>query len=234
MSFTLPTLPRLMQLGTWEVIPAMPPASYEVPGLAWYWEPQPQSAGARLCFVAHIDTVWPGRAAVRLDTKTQTYYSGDRWGCGADDRAGVWAAMELRSRLGAAVLLTNWEEQGGRGARAAAADPELRRRLKWCDFLVELDRRGRNDWVRYTPQPAWVPTIMARQGWVEACGSFSDISILGPSLRIASVNVSIGYAYEHTPQELLHWPTLWRNVYRLETLWRHWQPKQRLPKPPDD
>lgn len=52
-------------------------------------------------------------------------------------------------------------------------------------------------------------------GFEEACGSFSDISILAPHLRTAAVNLSIGYYNAHRTHELIDTETMATNIERV-------------------
>ncbi|MEG0153725.1 MAG: M28 family peptidase, partial [Cellulosilyticaceae bacterium] len=97
--------------------------------------------------VAHLDTVHKTPAY-------QVFYDKDEnvlWspqGLGADDRAGVYAIVELLTRdYKPTVIFTTDEEKGGLGASALVSDfpkPPFE-----VNYLIELDRQGGNDSVFY-------------------------------------------------------------------------------------
>ncbi|MDR3277419.1 MAG: hypothetical protein LBT12_01490, partial [Oscillospiraceae bacterium] len=121
-------------------------------------------------------------------------------GIGGDDRAGVFAILEIIKNARCHVLFCEDEETGGRGAREFA-----RRKLKpKVSYIVELDRRGGNDAVFYDcDNPAFTEFVLGF-GFELAQGSFSDISILAPPLKLAAVNISAGYYNEHTRYEVIN------------------------------
>jgi hypothetical protein len=169
----------------------------------WLWKAQERCL-SRICLVAHIDTVWDTE---RKGKSPQVYHDAVKrvWfaplGLGADDRAGVWAALDIRRVTGCAVLLTDGEETGGRGAREAIrvlAD-EL------CEFhaFIEIDRRGYGQAVYYHKVPEEWKAWIASYGFKEEHGTFSDVSVLGPAFERPTVNLSAGYAFEHRQNEYL-------------------------------
>ncbi len=170
---------------------------------AAYFAPTADGAQAA-CLVAHVDTVWDRKRVtprVYFDRQRRVFWSPD--GLGADDRAGVFAAFMVRRQTGCAVLLTDEEESMGLGASAALADKSIRAALAGHKLLVELDRQGARQAVIYSDQPTgflpWVRSFGFRTGE----GTFTDIALLGPALRLPAVNLSVGYYGEHTRAERL-------------------------------
>jgi len=139
-------------------------------------------------------------------------------GIGADDRAGVWACLELRRRTGCAVLLLDGEERGAHGAREAAqsVDPCAH---DWLAIL-EIDRRGYLEAVAYHPVPDAIWRAATQAGFRRAHGTFSDISVLGPAWHLPALNLSAGYYAEHTPRETLDEMDLLASVDAAEKLIR--------------
>lgn len=154
--------------------------------------------------VAHLDTVFK-QPVINLfyDTRKGVLWSSE--GLGADDRAGVFAILQIvKSGLRPSIIFTTDEETGGGGATALAKKACPIPNLK---YLIELDRRGTNDCVFYDCYNPTFTKYVESFGFVERYGSFSDISILCPEWKICGVNLSIGYEDEHTYVE-----TLWINA----------------------
>lgn len=172
----------------------------------WLWKDRPN----QVCLVAHLDTVYDTpKKRVFYDSNNGAFFSPD--GLGADDRAGVFGAFHLYDSLPLenrpAVLITDGEEQGGIGAWEAVK--ELSNELADVSCFIQLDRRGFCEAVFYDSEttPAFREFILSF-GLGQSTGLFSDISILGPNLGIASVNLSAGYQNEHSNAE-------WLNVLHL-------------------
>ena len=150
-----------------------------------------------IMLVAHIDTVHKTSPhEVFWDKKQNVLWSPT--GLGADDRAGVWAILQLLKHK-PYVLFCDEEETGGKGAIQASKDlwPNVH-------FIIELDRKGKNDAVFYDCDNEEFTDFICEFGFKESIGSFSDISFLCPSWGIAGVNLSIGYYRQHTDLETLY------------------------------
>ena len=153
-----------------------------------------------IALVAHLDTVFKFPAKeVFYDREQNVIWSPD--GLGADDRAGVFAIIQIIKRgLRPHIILTTDEEIGAVGASKLSA--------KNCPFkdlryIIQLDRRGSNDCVFYDCDNQSFIDYVEQFGFVEAIGTFSDISIICPAWKIAGVNLSIGYRDEHSMSEIL-------------------------------
>lgn len=175
----------------------------------------PRKDARPVLLVAHCDTVFH-------ETLKDIYYNkrlNVLWspqGLGADDRAGVWAIVEIiRTGQRPFVLFTNGEESGGWGAKMAArslpAPP--------VNYIIELDRRGTRDAVFYEcANEEFIAHITGRGYWSKAQGTFTDISILCPEWKLCGVNLSIGYEHEHSRREILNIATLLRNISQVKDL----------------
>lgn len=152
-----------------------------------------------IMLVAHLDTVHKNLPEKIYWDKNQDVYWSPQ-GLGADDRAGVWGILTLLNMgFRPHVLFTTGEEVGGIGARAAVKHMKIPK----VKFIIELDRQGSKDAVFYDcDNPAFTKYIEGF-GFVEEWGSFSDISILCPTWKIAGVNLSTGYYLAHTVSEYL-------------------------------
>lgn len=161
-----------------------------------------------VCLVCHLDTVHAELPTTILCDKE----NGLMWspqGIGGDDRCGVFAVLyilstRLKNNLTKpSILFTTSEEVGCIGAGIASIEipPEMVSDLK---FLIEIDRRGKEDCVFYNTRNKEFEDYIESFGFVKAHGSCSDISKLSPSWDIASTNLSSGYFSEHTKTEYIN------------------------------
>lgn len=153
--------------------------------------------------VAHLDTVHT-RPPVNFfyDQEQQVLWSPQ--GLGADDRAGVYAIIQIvEAGYRPHIILCKDEEIGGKGADAVIQMfPQYPFENLKC--LIELDRSGKQDCVFYDCDNEDFVKYIEQFGFKEDIGSFSDISILAPQWEVAAVNLSIGYYNEHSLGEFLH------------------------------
>lgn len=165
--------------------------------------------GIRPTLVAHADTVW--REPPELECHHHIIRSAaPHLGIGADDRAGLYLASVLASRLKCHLLITDEEEVGGHGARAAIENIEIGER---SSCFIQLDRRGSDNVITYDYNSDDLEAEALAVGFVSHQGTFTDISILGPAFARQAINVSCGYYEEHTPNE-------WLNLLALQTIER--------------
>lgn len=154
-----------------------------------------------IALVAHMDTVFPTPATeVYYDRQKNVIWSPD--GLGADDRAGIFSIIQIiRRGLHPHIILTTDEEKGAQGASKLG---ELECPFSDLRYLIQLDRRGANDCVFYDCDNPQFIEYVEDFGFVESIGSFSDISMICPSWKIAGVNLSVGYFNEHSVSEILN------------------------------
>lgn len=156
-----------------------------------------------ICLIAHLDTVFMSLPAEFLyDYKQKILWS--PYGSGFDDRAGVYGILQcIESDLRPHIIFTCGEEKGGIGAK------EVTKFFPFCPFvdcrgLIELDRANHRDSVFYDcdnkDYENWINSFGFKTTW----GSFSDISVIAPTWKIAAVNLSIGYMDEHSVAERLN------------------------------
>lgn len=167
---------------------------------SWYF-PNKQST---YCLVAHIDTVF--------DTIKEQYTIP----IGYDDRAGVYGCIQMYMKHGCSVLLTDYEESGGKGAHEAC--DVFYQYLKNYAFFVELDRRNYLEAVYYNNEPEEFRNIFTTLGFREAWGTYSDVSTIGFYLNVPCVNLSVGFYKEHTQQEYFQQKALDETMKRLVLL----------------
>lgn len=157
-----------------------------------------------VALVAHMDTVFYNQPSeIYYDQRKAIMWSPD--GLGADDRAGIFAILQIiADGYRPHIILTTDEERGGLGAQALA---KKKCPIEFLRFMIQLDRKGSNDCVFYECLNPEFIKFIEHFGFAEAVGSFSDISFLMPAWKICGVNLSIGYKDEHTIAETLnvHW-----------------------------
>ena len=162
-----------------------------------------------------MDTVFAKAPTdIFYDTKKNVIWSPT--GLGADDRAGVFAILQIiKSGLRPHVIFTTDEEMGCIGAGLLAEEKcpfdDLR-------YIIELDRRGTNDCVFYDCDNEQFEEYVEKFGFVTAWGSFSDISMICPSWKIAGVNLSVGYKDEHSVSETLYVGPLLATIEKVKIM----------------
>ena len=153
---------------------------------------------------AHMDTVHkePVKDFYEYydENKNQHIISSPQ-GIGGDDRCGIYMILEIIKEHKCSILFCEDEETGGIGGKKFCKT-DLINELKDMKYLIELDRKGKNDAVFYDCEnDDFTKFIENNTGYKEAYGSFSDISNLSPACKIASVNFSCGYYNAHTTSE---------------------------------
>ena len=155
-----------------------------------------------IVLVAHLDTVFQNPPKnIYYDNENKVMWSPE--GLGADDRAGVFSILYLiKNNYRPSVIFTTNEELGCLGAIKLIKDyPNPFTNIK---YIIELDRKGKNDCVFYDYNNLTFIEYIENFGFKESYGSFSDISVIGKQWKIASVNLSIGYFNEHNQTEFLN------------------------------
>lgn len=169
-----------------------------------------------IALVAHMDTVFksPPRN-IYFDTDKGVIWSPE--GLGADDRAGVFAILNiLKKGYRPSVIFTTDEEIGAVGATKMVMD--MGEPLSELKYIIQLDRRGEKDCVFYDCDNKEFVTYIEDFGFKEAMGSFSDISMICPEWQICGVNLSVGYINEHTESEFLMTPILYSTIEKVQKM----------------
>lgn len=170
-----------------------------------------------ICLCAHMDTVFDKPPTVFFyDQEKSTLWSPH--GLGADDRAGIYAIIELLERgYRPSIILTDMEEKGGIGAEA------LVKRFPDCPFedcraIIQLDRQGKDDAVYYDCDNKSFEKKITSYGFKTQWGTFTDISIIAPKWKVAAVNLSVGYYDEHRTIETLNTKQLDNTIRKVERM----------------
>lgn len=163
---------------------------------------------APVMLVAHMDTVHEKPVKHICKTEDGNILMSPQ-GIGGDDRCGVYALVNAHemSKVKPWLLFTCDEEIGGVGAAAFEKDyraDQLPKELADLKFIVEIDRRGKNDAVYYDCDNKEFEDYVTTKGFKTASGSFSDISYIAPALGVAAVNLSSGYYNAHTEHEYIN------------------------------
>lgn len=168
-----------------------------------------------IALVAHMDTVFKQPASeIFYDTRKNVIWSPT--GLGADDRAGVFAMVQIiKSGLRPHIILTTDEEIGGIGATMLGKEECPFKDLR---YLIELDRRGEDDCVFYDCANEEFIDYVETFGFKESFGSFSDISMIAPEWEVAAVNLSIGYRDEHTTSEVLFVSHMFNTIDKVKKM----------------
>lgn len=169
-----------------------------------------------IALVAHADTV-------HMQLPREIFYDKEHnviWspeGIGADDRAGIYAIIDIiREGLRPTVIICNQEEVGGIGARKfVKAFPKP---LDNINFMIELDRQGQHDMVFYSCDNPDFENYLEPYGFVTDWGTFSDIATISPKWGVAAVNLSIGYMDEHTKSERLYIDWMFKTIDKVKSI----------------
>lgn len=153
-----------------------------------------------IALVAHMDTVFKKPPLeIFFDERHNVIWSPQ--GLGADDRAGVFAIVQIiRGGQKPHVIFTTDEEYGALGAIKLSKLDCPFTNLK---YIIQLDRRGSDDCVFYECDNEEFVEYIESFGFTWNYGSFTDISELCPPWQIAGVNLSVGYRDEHSATEVL-------------------------------
>ena len=157
--------------------------------------------------IAHMDTVHVKQCK---EIKNINGRLSSPHGIGGDDRCGVFIIMNLVKELHCSVLLCEDEEKGCIGAgkfkNATYKDAEGKEQ-KYIEnldvnYMVEFDRRGKNDAVFYhCGNEEFIDFVEDVTNFKFANGSLSDISVLMEASNLSAVNLSCGYYNAHTTYE---------------------------------
>jgi len=150
--------------------------------------------------IAHTDTVHDHPPnEIYFDDIDGVYIAQN--GLGADDRAGVYASMELIKNNNCDVLFTSLEEKGSFGAKQFIQDYDKNPKYH---MLVQLDNPGENGAMFYDNESQEFQDYILGFGFVPATGKSSDIKIIAPHWRVNAVNLSVGYYQAHKKYEQLN------------------------------
>lgn len=153
-----------------------------------------------ILLVAHMDTVHKNKPEnIFYDSEKKVLWSSE--GVGGDDRCGVYTILKIISaKFRPHILFLEDEEIGCVGAKKCV---ELMKKPD-VKFMIELDRKGKEDCVFYSCGNEEFIKYIESFGFKKAYGSYTDICTLSDTWDIASVNLSVGYYNAHTLQEYIN------------------------------
>lgn len=169
-----------------------------------------------ICLVAHTDTVFKYQPInIFYDSSEGVMWSPE--GLGADDRAGILAILTLLEKGHRPhIIFTNLEESGMIGADELIQD--FPRSPIKINFIIQLDRRGKDDCVFYECDNIRFIKYIQTFGFSLNYGTCSDISIIAPEWGIAATNVSVGYEDEHSYVERLYIKDLMQTIFKVDEI----------------
>ena len=207
----------------WKYLEGLTYTDYDkiiVPNGGIIFVPKEQEQYALVC--VHIDTINDARVA-KAPTERELYIrknylallpNADCACLGGDDRCGVYIALKLLDRgIPFAFGFFTDEEIGGLGSSRCINAIEA---LNVTSF-IGLDRRGSNELALYGWDNEELICLFEAMGYNIAFGSFTDASNLAGALRIACVNLSIGYQHEHTHSEFIDFTATLNTLKTLST-----------------
>ena len=150
--------------------------------------------------VAHMDTIHKQKCT-RIITTAEGNITSPQ-GIGGDDRCGIYIVSKILEVLKCSVLFTDEEEIGGKGAEAFCESAYINKLD--VNYMIEFDRKGNNDAVFYSCNNTdFTNFVLDATGYKKEYGTFTDISLLMPTAKIAGVNLSCGYYKPHTKDEYI-------------------------------
>lgn len=151
-------------------------------------------------------------------------------GLGADDRVGI-AMIWMMRKSGHSILITDGEERGGIGAKAAGR--ELAEEIGQHQFAIEIDRNFDQEMVFYQVATQAFKEYMVEQtgGFHIGIGSYTDIADVCEAGGICGVNLAAGYWNQHTSSEMFSYDA-WLRTYNVvrAMLYDREHPRFPLPK----
>lgn len=158
--------------------------------------------------VAHTDQVGDYKGKITIFRKDNIIIGigedGKQANLGADDKNGIWIALELlRTEPVLKVALFPGEEIGCVGSKACNMDF-----FKDARFVIQCDRRNGSDFINTAGSVELCPTnfpspeLKAKYGFKNTYGLMTDVQTLKKrGLNVACCNISCGYYNPHTTSE---------------------------------
>lgn len=171
----------------------------------------------RRAFCAHVDsvhnrTLTHTRQSVGYDATRKEFYVSDtkqRDCLGADDAAGCYVLLRMiEAKVPGLYMFFRGEERGGIGSSGIVEDYPTN--FEGIDYAIQFDRRGTESIITdmmcgTTCSDEFAMTLAAELGMghkVDRTGSFTDTATIA-ALVPECTNVSVGYDFEHSSNEVL-------------------------------
>jgi hypothetical protein len=201
-------------------------------GPLWFMAVPKNTTGKLPVLMAHTDTVVknPTAETLEFDPKTKKFFSAH--GLGADDRAGCWAINQvmLEHPTKFAFCIFDKEESGCLGSKAFVLGKEFQALDKIASAYISIDRKREHSGGKSVASYGYdskelFDAVKKATGRPEVSGSVTDCRQLsGKSYdmtdgsKVACLNFSCGYQFEHTARECLYLPELHETVADIKKL----------------
>ena len=172
--------------------------------------------GLKPCFVSHLDTVHTYKKGFNIiHTKkgaNDVIYAYDdnkqQVGVGADDKAGIFACLELLESLtNVMIVFFSGEESGCIGSNDIDLDV-----FSDCMFIASIDRWGSSDIINsfYNQKTIskkftnYLQIYMRKYGYQFTSGLLTDsLQLFERNVNLSCINVSCGYYQHHSNLEYI-------------------------------
>lgn len=148
--------------------------------------------------VAHMDTV---HTDLPTKIKVDENKISSPNGIGGDDRCGIYMILNILPYYDCSILFCEDEEIGCIGSSKFAKTKLCESLVGKFNYIIELDRKGKNDAVFYDCDNQEFIKEIIKEDWKYDEGSYTDICELAPVLDASAVNFSCGYYNAHTKKE---------------------------------
>jgi len=201
-------------------------------GPLWFMAVPKNSVGKLPVLMAHTDTVVknPTAETLEFDPVTKKFFSVH--GLGADDRAGCWTINQVIQEHPTkfAFCIFDKEESGCLGSKAFVLTKEFQALDKIASAYISIDRKREHTGGKsvasygYDSQElfALIKKVNNRPevgGSVTDCKQLSDKSFyMTGGNKIACLNYSCGYQFEHTARECLYLDEVHTTVTDIKAL----------------
>lgn len=170
------------------------------------------------CLIAHLDEVHEFSKS-RYIVKVEDFIfgfdcmEGERCGIGADDKNGIYVALEMLKHIDKLkIVFTVGEEVGLKGT--LGLDVSF---FNDVAYMLQCDRRGNNNLITKTNGITVtsddflndISDIMHDYNYIEETGTSTDVGGLKKrNVNVSGCNISCGYWNEHQDEELTYLPAL--------------------------
>lgn len=164
----------------------------------------------KIALTAHMDTTKTVNCKLREPVKDfyeekidGKHVISSPQGIGGDDRCGIYVILKILETTDyRPTIIFNEDEEIGCIGSKKFKNSKFIKDLEDLYFIVQIDRRGRNDAVFYQDtNEDFHKFVTESTGYIEKSGSYTDICQICPACKVAGVNLSSGYYNEHTEYE---------------------------------
>lgn len=183
-----------------------------------------------ITLLAHLDTMFSNN---EKDIIVKNNIISSPQGLGADDRAGVYAILQIIKKYKCNVLFVCDEEYGQKGTKNFVKSPYFNKFKEHTNFILSLDLCGSNRMKFYnTTNKVFIKDIADITNYnIEPSGThIADLTILVggyesettgakfDGCNIAGVNLCCGYENEHKLNEYIDMNVLNKTITKIYTI----------------